>query len=175
MTEKSKASISKKKVAIIFTVLIVIVIGLIIAMYFIMKNDKDATSNMKVESNVVTSKEDKSNLSFEEMQKKTDASKIGVKMNIKPVFQDGNSKGNILLENTSSNGNSFTMSIVIEDTKETVYESGLIKKGTRIDEIKLDKNLEAGEYKAVAYFTAYNDKEEEQGTSGINITLNILK
>lgn len=171
MSENKNIAISKKLLIVISLVSILVVVGVV---YFVFRDNEASSSKMKVESNVIVSKEDTSKSSFEEMQKRADQSKIGVKMNINPAFKDGKSKGNIKLENTSSNGNSFTVSIVIEKTGQIVYESGLIEKGTKIDEIELNENLDKGEYPAVAYFTAYDTYGNKKGTSGINLSINIL-
>lgn len=154
-----------KMVYIIISSIFLVAVG----MFFL---NAKATNKLKTAPNVIT-KDSNVKKTLEDMQKETDASMIGVKMNIHPVFNTGDSFGNILLENTSSNGNSYVMTIVTADNEE-IYKSDLITKGTRIDEIKLNKKLKKGKYPAVAYFTSYDKEQNKKGKSGINIEINIL-
>ncbi|WP_055071328.1 hypothetical protein [Clostridium massiliamazoniense] len=159
---------NSKKLRIIYIMLFLVFL-VTVGVFFLKAK---GTNKLKVAPNVITKDSDVKK-TIEEMQKETDASMIGVKMNIHPVFNTGDAFGNILLENTSSNGNSYVMTIVTEDNEE-IYKSDLITKGTRIDEIKLNKKLKKGKYPAIAYFTSYDKDQNKKGKSGINIEINVL-
>ncbi|NLK23058.1 MAG: hypothetical protein GX309_03495 [Clostridiales bacterium] len=166
----AKITLTKKTIIISIITLIAIIALAICGTVFFLKNSN--SNKIKKESNVVTN--EKTSTSFSDMQAKTNASKIGVKINKNIVFNSGNSTGNILLENTSSNKNSFIIRLCVEETGEEIYKSELIEYGTRIDEINLDKPLEKGKYNVVAYLTAYDSAGDIKGTSGLNVTVNIL-
>lgn len=173
MNKENKNVVLSKKQIGIFVLLMLVLAVVAISVTVVLINRNKENDNMKVESNVIT-ENGKNSKNFEEEQAEADASKIGVKINKNIVFNDANSSGNILLENTSKNKNSFSVSLCIEDTSEEVYKSGIIEYGTRIDEINLSKKLEKGTYNAVAYLTAYDQSGNKKGTSGLNVTINVL-
>lgn len=95
-----------------------------------------------------------------ELQDMLDRSMIAFSINTSPVFLNGTSAGNLLIENPGNNAKLLKVSILIDGTEEEVYASKLLKPGTYIESVKLDKVLEKGTYDATAYFSAY---EEESG------------
>ncbi len=89
-------------------------------------------------------------------------------------FEDGTSPGVAYIENVPSNKYVMRVTITLDDTDETVYQSGGIKPDSYIETIKLSKDLDAGSYPATATFTAYDpDSLEEVGQAAAKITLAI--
>lgn len=109
-----------------------------------------------------------------QLQEMLDRSMIAFSINTSPVFLNGTSKGNLLIENPGNNAKLLQVSIRIDDTEEEVYASKYLKPGTYIDSVKLDKVLEKGTYHATAYFSAYDEETQEYiGQTGAQITLTI--
>ncbi len=109
-----------------------------------------------------------------ELQDLLDRSVIAFSINTSPVFLNGTSEGNLLIENPGNNAKLLQVRIVIDDTEEEVYASKLIKPGSYIEKVKLDKVLEKGSYEATAYFSAYDEETTEFiGQTGAQITLSI--
>ncbi len=109
-----------------------------------------------------------------QLQEMLDRSMIAFSINTSPVFLNGTSKGNLLIENPGNNAKLLQVSIRINDTEEEVYASKYLKPGTYIDSVKLDKVLEQGTYHATAYFSAYDEETKEYiGQTGAQITLTI--
>lgn len=110
----------------------------------------------------------------QELQEILDRSMIAFSINTSPVFFDGTSEGNLLIENPGNNAKLLQISILIDSTNEEVYSSKYLKPGTYIESVKLDKVLEKGTYDATAYFSAYDeDTGEYIGQTGAQITLTV--
>ena len=109
-----------------------------------------------------------------ELQEMLDRSMIAFSINTSPVFIDGTSEGNLLIENPGNNAKLLKISIQINDTEEEVYTSNFLKPGTYIESAKLDKVLEKGTYDATAYFSAYEeDTGEYIGRTGAQIAITV--
>lgn len=100
---------------------------------------------------------------------------FNISINSNPTFADGKSEGNLGIENIQGNHYLMQVSIVLDDTGQTVYESGLIEPGYFIEKAKLNVPLAAGNYPATAVFTAVNADNEEDtvGTGAANILISI--
>jgi hypothetical protein len=98
-----------------------------------------------------------------------------ISINTNPVFTDGKSEGNLEIENVPNNHYSMDVQITLKDSGELVYDSGLIEPNYHIQTDTLSKELEAGEYPAVATFYAYDtDTQDEIGSTGCEITMYVL-
>lgn len=109
-----------------------------------------------------------------ELQNLLDRSMITFSINTSPVFLNGTSEGNLLIENPGNNAKLVKVSLVINKTNEEVYASKYLKPGTYIENVKLDKVLKKGTYDATAYFSAYDEETTEYiGRTGAQITLTV--
>lgn len=109
-----------------------------------------------------------------ELQNLLDRSMIAFSINTSPVFLNGTSEGNLLIENPGNNAKLVKVSLVINKTNEEVYASKYLKPGTYIENVKLDKVLKKGTYDATAYFSAYDEETTEYiGRTGAQITLTV--
>lgn len=88
------------------------------------------------------------------------------------TFPDGASEGEARIENIAANPMDQKVVITLKDTGETVYESAAIAPDQHIQTIKLTKDLDPGEYAAIATFTGYNRETHKQtGQAAAEITL----
>lgn len=109
-----------------------------------------------------------------ELQDMLDDSMIAFSINTSPVFLNGTSKGNLLIENPGNNAKLLRVSILINGTNEEIYSTKYLKPGTYIESAKLDKVLEKGTYDATAYFSAYQeDTGEYIGQTGAQIAITV--
>ncbi len=109
-----------------------------------------------------------------ELQEILDRSMIAFSINTSPVFLNGTSKGNLMVENPGNNAKLIKVRIILDKTEEEIYASKLLKPGSYIDSVKLDKVLEKGTYNATAYFLAYDETSGEYiGQTGAQITLTV--
>lgn len=109
-----------------------------------------------------------------ELQEIVDRNMIAFSVNTSPVFLNGTSKGNLLIENPGNNKKLLKASITIDETKEEVYASKYLKPGTYIENAKLDKVLKKGRYNATVHISAYDEETTEYiGQTGAQIVLTV--
>lgn len=94
-------------------------------------------------------------------------------MNTTWNFRNGKSPSkNAILGNAPENNYPFWFTVSLVGEEEPLFQSGLIPVGTEIGEIKLDKVLEKGEYKAVVNIHMVDEDDEEIGNNtSFNVTL----
>ncbi|WP_455779445.1 flagellar protein FliS [Gordonibacter pamelaeae] len=90
------------------------------------------------------------------------------------TFPDGTSEGEARIENIAANPMDQKVTIALKDGDEVVYESGAIAPDQHIQNIKLSKDLDPGEYPAIATFTGYDRETHKQtGQAAAKITLRV--
>lgn len=90
-------------------------------------------------------------------------------------FENSDSEASMYIENKIENNYEVVVKIYLEDDEngEPIYKTKKLKPGESIQTIKLNRKLNKGSYKAIAYFCAYDDENKEIGKSGAKVTLNI--
>ena len=80
--------------------------------------------------------------------------------------------GTAYIENVPANRYDMRVSIALDGTGETVYESGAVAPGNYIECIRLNKALAPGNHAATATFTALDrDTHEKVGQAAARVTL----
>lgn len=77
-------------------------------------------------------------------------------------FASPGSPGTANIENVPGNRYDMQVSIVLDATETTLYESGIIAPGSYIESIQLSELLDPGEHGATATFTALDRETHEQ-------------
>lgn len=93
-----------------------------------------------------------------ELNAKLEDGMMNITMNPSPVFADGESEGDLRIENKAMNHYPQVVEIFRDDTGEMLYQSGAIPVGSNLEKAKLSVDLEAGEYNCTAYFNAIDQK-----------------
>lgn len=107
-----------------------------------------------------------------EIDKAVEQGMFNVFMNTNIVFQDGNSKGNMMIQNIDTNV--YPMYVEIYNDDNLLYKSDIIDPGYKIEEAKLDTALSKGTYDCTAYFyVTDSNKEEVQNKIGLNIKITV--
>lgn len=112
---------------------------------------------------------------IEGLNEQVEAGMINISMNTSPVFSDGTSEGNLMIVNEGVNRYPQIVEITRNDTGETIYKSGAIPVGSKIEKAKLSADLDAGTYECTALF--YNvdpDTGVYLGCAGAIITITVL-
>lgn len=110
-----------------------------------------------------------------ELQQQLDEGMIAFSINTNPVFETGGSEGNLMLENPANNAKLLVVEIYMDDTQELIYRSKAIPVGAYIENARLDKVLEPGQYAATAYFKAYREEDHSYiGQAGAAISITVL-
>lgn len=110
-----------------------------------------------------------------ELQQQLDEGMIAFSINANPVFATGGSEGNLMLENPAHNAKLVVVEIYIDETQELIYQSRALPVGSYIENVRLDKVLEPGQYAATAYFKGYREEDHSYiGQAGAGITITVL-
>lgn len=163
----------KKRTLIIAAVIALIALTVAICYFFFTKKDE---KNLLYEDNATLGIMPGIDIDArrQELQNILDRSMIAFSINTSPVFLNGTSAGNLLIENPGNNAKLLQVSILINDTNEEVYASKYIKPGTYLENVKLDKVLEKGSYNATAYFSAYDEETLEYiGQVGAQLVISV--
>lgn len=165
---------TKKRILIVAGVIALIALTVVICYFLFYKNqskeplqyDDNATSGIMPGVDLDERRK--------ELQEILDKNRIAFSINTTPVFLNGTSEGNLLIENPGNNAKLLKISIVMNDTEEEIYASNYLKPGSYIESAKLSKVLEKGTYEATAYFSAYDEETAEYiGRTGAAITLSV--
>ena len=99
-------------------------------------------------------------------------------MNTDWTFPDGTSETtDAILGNSPNNKKPIRCEILLSDTSEVIFSTGVLPVGAELPPFKLDVDLDAGTYEAVCMI--YLLDEEEDGTytdysnAGFNVTITI--
>jgi len=98
---------------------------------------------------------------------------INISMNTSPYFEDGTSKGNLMIVNETINRYPQKVQIIRNDTEEVIYTSGAIAVGSKIEAAALDVDLDAGTYECTALFHNLDKSGNIIGSAGAIITITI--
>ena len=112
----------------------------------------------------------------ENLNEKVEEGMINISMNTSPIFADGTSEGNLMIVNEGINNYPQVVAIIRNDTSETIYQSGAIPVGSKIERAELAVDLDAGTYECTALF--YNVDSESGnylGCAGAVITITVLE
>jgi hypothetical protein len=171
--EEGKKKFSWFRILVIL--LMLLIIGLLVYEFFLKKEpDNSLENSVRAKLGQLEGK------SEEEIQAELDRvveeGMFHISINTNPVFQDGTSEGNLEIENVPNNLYSMIVTITLDDTGEQVYDSGLIEPNYHIQKDVLAVDLDAGEYPAVATFTAYDtETQAEVGSTACELTLYVLQ
>ena len=99
---------------------------------------------------------------------------INISMNASPVFENGQTEGNLMIVNETVNRYPQQVVITRNDNGETIYTSAAIPVGSKIAADTLDVELEAGSYDCTAMFHSPDpDTGAVLGSAGANITITV--
>ena len=110
------------------------------------------------------------------LNEKVEEGMINISMNTSPIFDDGSSPGNLMIVNEGVNRYPQIVEIIRNDTEETIYRSGAIPVGSKIESAKLNTVLAAGVYDCTALFYNIDPKTGDQlGCAAAIIQITVLK
>ena len=161
--ENQKVRRKKRMIIIAFVILLV---ALIICILLLLRKPEEEGRNFVDRDNVDTIMED--------MTKKVAEGMFECMMTTEWTFENGDSESpNAYVANVENNRYTIYFDVYEKESNELLYSSPLLPVGTEIRNIKLDKKLAAGEYKAVVMYTLVDDDEQEVSSAGFNITISI--
>ena len=113
---------------------------------------------------------------MEDLSDKVDEGMFECKMTTTWTFEDGASvSANAYVANVENNRYAIYFDVYEEGTDELLYSSPILPVGSEIRDIKLDKELPAGDHDAVVMYTLVDEDEEEVSTAGFHITIYVTR
>lgn len=110
----------------------------------------------------------------DEVNKAVEAGMFNVFMNTDLVFENSESKGNLMIQNSETNNAPVFVEIYTKESNEIIYKSYEIPVGYKIEEGRLLKPLEKGVYDCIAYFNVVNEETKVTTSKiGLNVKLTI--
>ncbi len=169
---KNNEEAKKKGGKIVLIICIVIILALIGVVIYLLTN-KDGEEQGR--RNVVVNEDNVEEI-IEQMQ---DSDRVAdgyyeMTMNSTWYFENGTTPSeNAYVENTVTNTNAVYFDIMRSDTEETIFESPIIPVGSHMEEITLDKDLDAGTYDCVLVYHLM-DEEYENEISTVRVSVTIV-
>nr|WP_305182573.1 hypothetical protein [uncultured Schaedlerella sp.] len=155
----------KKKIIIIVCVLLVVIAA--IAVFLWLRRPKDVIT----EENYKQIKED--------MDNQVQEGYFETYMNTDWTFPDGTSETtDAILGNSPNNKKPIRCEILMAETEEVLYSTGVLPVGAELPPFKLDVDLDAGTYDAVCMVYLLDEEEDgsytDYSNAGFNVTINVL-
>ena len=172
-TDKKKTS-GRSKGSKYFRILIILLMFLIILLLlFQCKGESELEKSVKAQLGQL---EGKSETEIQaELDRVVGEGMFHIVINPEPVFHDGKAEGNLEIENVPNNRYAMSVQLLLKDSKEEIYDSGLIYPNYHIQKDSLAKDLDAGTYETMAIFRAYDQEtEKEIGSTSCEIIIRIL-
>ena len=158
-----------KKGIIIGITCTVVVLTVLVALVLVVLKPTGKTETR----NVVVTPDNVDEVLADMENQKIQAGQYEVTMNTTWEFEKGDSAStNAYVENSTSNTNDVYFDIVRSDTGETIFKSPTIPVGSHLENITLDKALEAGTHECVLTYHLLDESGEP--ISKLNISLEIV-
>ena len=108
------------------------------------------------------------------LNEKVEQGMINISMNTAPVFETATAEGNLMIVNDAVNNYPQVVEITRNDTGESIYKSGGIPVGSKIENAKLSVDLPAGRYECTAMFHNVDpDTGNSLGCAGAVIVITV--
>ena len=169
-TNNTSSARKNKWIFIVIVVLIAILLiagGIFIGLHLSGQNAADTNQNADLDPNAVdwTSS----------LPEAGDSSEAGIAIPGYPsiTIPADTTDVNIVLTNPEGNPCYFTFNIVLDDTGESLYQSGMVEPGKAITNITLSRPLPAGTYDATIQIST-NSLEDLSAMNGANVATELI-
>ena len=169
-------------IAVVIAVIVILVAALITCIVLLASRSGDAQSDDDLPDAPQTALDrgfvDESNADsiMSEMSEKVEEGMFECMMSTFWTFEDATSaSSNSYVATVESTRHALYFDVYEDQTGELLYSSPILPVGSEIRDIKLDKELSAGDYDAVVMYTLVNEAYEEVSTVGFRITISVKK
>lgn len=140
----------KKKAVIIMIACVLIVLIAIIAGLVFLLFKKDELDNATDDAKTYVIDEENYQQIMEDMENEVREGYFETYMNTEWTFPDGTSETtDAILGNSPNNTKPIRCEVLLEDTEEVIFTTGVIPVGAQLPAFKLDVDLDVGRYDAV--------------------------
>lgn len=180
--EKKEKQIQKNKNGILLILCVVIIIALLIAIVILLlknRSDMNMSSDEAASSpkrNVVVNEENAEEVAEDILNRNVVVpGTYEVTMNSTWNFPDGKSSSdNAYVENSTANTTPVYFDLLLADTEEVIYQSPIIPVGSYLNDIKLDKDLDAGTYDCVLIYHLVDEEQNTLSTLRMAVTVVVV-
>lgn len=165
----------KKKTGIIVGIVVVLLLAVIGVLAFMLLKKETEESE---ESGAYVLDEGNYQQIQENMAEEVSEGYFETYMNTTWTFADGTSQTqDAVLGNSPNNTKPIRCEVILNDTGEVIYKTGVLPVGVVLDPFKLDKDLDAGTYEAVCQIYLLREKEngtyEDFSSAGFYVTIEV--
>ncbi len=177
MSEEQKRVDGKKgsKVLLAAGLIIIIALLVVIVVLLLKKKEEPAPAPATPERETLVT-EDNAEKTAEDMINRDDSipQSYNVVMNTEWTFKDGSTPSeDAYVENSTNNSTGVYFDVKIADTGETVIESPIIPVGESMSNIKLDKDLDAGNYDCICTYHLVDDAGQTLTTLNVSVKITV--
>lgn len=160
---------------VIGAVVIVVLLGIIVFLLTRPEKQTEIVESVKSEQkrNVVVN-ENNADKVVEDIleQEQVRSGMYEVTMNSEWKFADGSSiSENAYVENVANNTNDVYFDVNLADTDELIYSSPIIPRGSYLENIALDKDLDKGNYDCVLTYHLVDAEQKTLSTLKVKVTI----
>lgn len=171
---KRAAKKSRTRNIVIGVIVVLVLAGAVFAAWFFLNPDNSGLFDPNAQAGQAPYKTQEE--IQEELNRQVEEGMFNISIASVIQFENGTAPGKAYIENVPGNHYAMQVTITLDDTGETVYETKAIKPGNYIEDITLTKDLDAGAHEATATFTALDSESlEEVGKAAAKINLNVLE
>jgi hypothetical protein len=155
-------------------VVIVVLVGVIVALVMNLNRGEPQNTREGMEQRAVVINEDNVDEVLQEVIEDpwVPPGYYEVTMNTTWHFPDGASpSSDAYVENVEGNTNDVYFDVQLHDTEEVIYESPVIPRGAHLDNITLNRVLDAGEYDCVVEYHLVDEQQKTLSTLNMAITV----
>lgn len=128
----------KKRNAVICGLIALLLLTVIAVCAVLLNRTEQSAGGMKLEKNTVSWEQ--------EMKSANEAADIQIPYYSDIYMQGGSDEIEMYLVNPKENDCYFTYTLILKESGEQIYQSGLIEPGQAVDLVKLERKIESGEY-----------------------------
>lgn len=168
----------KKRVILIAVILLVIVlVAVIVVLASLLIKKNETLEDDGTPQGYVMDEENYQQIA-EDINSKVKEGYFETYMNMEWTFPDGTSESNdAILGNSPNNTKPIRCEVILADSEEVVFSTGVIPVGVQLPAIKLDVDLDAGVYNAVCMTYLLDELEDgtykDYSNAGFNITITV--
>lgn len=178
LNQKEPVNMKRRGITIMVTALVFLLLALLVCIVLLVSKsgkEQPETSGNSMANDVLARgivEEENADEIVSEMFNKVDEGMFECKMTTTWTFDNCDSvSSNAYVANVESNLHTLYFDVYVESMEEPVYSSPLLPIGTELRDIKLEKELGAGEYNGVVMYTLVDQDLEEVSTVGFSITI----
>ncbi len=173
----------KLLIVIIIILAVLLVAGAIVLAFVLGKKSSERTANNNTDnsenretvssSRLIVDEESSINV-YEQMKQEVEDGMFECMMTFDWTFENGESESkDAYVANSSNNRKPFYFDVYLKETDELIYSSPVLPVGTELTNIKLDKSLAAGKYKASCRYSVLKDEDSQEVLSTARFVVNI--